>query len=66
MTEIPDWESLVSPRVGIVTKLVPQFRSAEEPSPPHLYTANLSHFDLRYAPPAARLNAGKGPTEEIA
>ncbi len=62
MVEV-DWESLVSSRVGVITQLTPQHRSAEEPVPPYLYTAMLSHFDFRRGSLSERLNAGKGRTE---
>lgn len=65
MTGAP-WDLLVSPRTGLVTELVPQSRSAEEPVPPHLFTATLAHFDFRAAPRQERLNAGKGRTEQEA
>ena len=66
MSKLPNWKSLVSTRVGIVSKLEPQYRLAEEPTPPYLYTATLSHFDMKNASLKERLNAGKGPTEEFA
>lgn len=60
------WLDLVSSRVGLVTELQPQYRGAEEPVPPFLFTATLAHFDFRLAPRADRLNAGKGRTENEA
>jgi ribosomal protein S12 methylthiotransferase accessory factor len=60
------WDFLVSPRVGLITDLSPQYRGPEEPVPPYLYTSTLAHFDFRPAPRQERLNAGKGRTEEEA
>jgi len=60
------WEDLVSAKVGLVTELSPQVRGAEEPVPPYLYTATLSHFDFRTVERQERLNAGKGRTEREA
>lgn len=57
---------LVSPRVGLVTRLVPQDRGAEEPAPPYLYTATMAHFDFQAARREDRLSAGKGRTERAA
>jgi len=56
-------ELLVSRRTGIITEVAHQQRGAEEPVPPHLFTAMLSHFDFRAAPAAERLSGGKGATE---
>jgi len=61
-----DWRDLVSPKVGLVRSLSPQIRGSEEPRPPHLYTATLSHFDFRLVDKQERLAAGKGRTEEEA
>ena len=58
--------ALVSDRVGLVRDLAPQPRGPEEPVPPYLYTADLSHFDFRMAPRSERLNAGKGRTPDEA
>lgn len=60
------WADLVSSRVGIVRTLRAQPRGSEEPEPPYLWTAVLSHFDFRAAPRAERWAAGKGATEEAA
>lgn len=65
MKENP-WDELVSPRVGVVTQLIPQQRGADEPVPPYLYTATLAHFDFRAVERQERLNAGKGRTENEA
>lgn len=54
---------LVSPKVGVITSLSRIVRGAEEPSPPFIYQATLSHFDYRKAKPIERANAGKGFTE---
>lgn len=60
------WRDLVSPKVGLVRSLSPQGRGAEEPMPPHLYTATLSNFDFRNVDRQERIAAGKGRTEEQA
>jgi ribosomal protein S12 methylthiotransferase accessory factor len=60
------YQDLVSPRVGVVREIAPQVRGAEEPLPPYLYTATLSHFDFRHVDRQERLAAGKGRTEEEA
>lgn len=60
------WSDLVSPRVGVIRSLQPQSRGADEPEPPHLWTAQLSNFDFRVAPRSERMMAGKGRTEETA
>jgi ribosomal protein S12 methylthiotransferase accessory factor len=57
------WADLVSPRVGVIKQLRPQPRAVEEPEPPFLYTARLSHFDFRLADVSERMAAGKGWTE---
>ena len=54
---------LVSPKVGIIRSLSKIVTGADEPSPPVIYQATLSHFDYRKGEPAARMNAGKGLTE---
>jgi ribosomal protein S12 methylthiotransferase accessory factor len=59
-------EELVSARVGVIRDLSPQSRGAEEPMPPHLYTATLSHFDFRSTERTERIAAGKGTSEEEA
>lgn len=41
-------------------------RGADEPSPPVIYQAELSHFDFRKAEPLDRASAGKGVTKEEA
>lgn len=55
--------ALVSRRCGLVRDMAAQGRGPDEPCPPHLWTATLSHFDFRAAPQAERLNAGKGRSE---
>ena len=60
------WMELVSSRVGLIRQLAPQTRGPEEPLPPHLYTATLSHFDFRSTNRSERVAAGKGATEEDA
>jgi ribosomal protein S12 methylthiotransferase accessory factor len=57
---------LVSDRVGLVRSLTPVQRGADEPRPPHVMQATLSHFDFRSAPLRDRLASGKGETEEEA
>lgn len=57
---------LVSPRVGILRSLSKIVRGVEEPTPPIIYQATLSHFDYRQAPPEERAAAGKGLTENDA
>ena len=57
------WSDIVSPRVGIVRSIAPQGRGNDEPVPPYLHTATLSHFDFRMADKSERMSAGKGHTE---
>lgn len=57
---------LVSPKVGIIRSLTKIVTGAEEPTPPVIYQATLSHFDYRKGEPAMRMNAGKGLTENDA
>ena len=57
---------LVSRRTGVITEIGHQHRGAEEPVPPHLFTATLAHFDFRTAPLSERLSGGKGATEGAA
>lgn len=54
---------LVSPRVGLIRSLVRVQRGAGEPTPPIVYQATLSNFDLRTATPIERATAGKGVTD---
>src|SRR5215216_215180 len=54
---------LVSPRVGIISSLSRVSRGAEEPVPPFVYQATLSHFDYRNPTSSERVSAGKGVTE---
>jgi len=57
---------LVSDRTGIIRNVTRIQRGAEEPSPPFIYQAELSHFDFRAATPLDRGSAGKGVTKEDA
>lgn len=57
---------LVSPRVGVLRSLSKIVRGVEEPTPPIIYQATLSHFDYRLAPPEERAAAGKGLTDSDA
>src|SRR5215467_3148465 len=57
---------LVSPRVGVIRSLVRVTRGLEEPNPPIIYHALLSHFDFRKAPLLDRGATGKGATENEA
>jgi ribosomal protein S12 methylthiotransferase accessory factor len=57
---------LVSPKVGIIRNLSKFVRGVEEPCPPFIYQAILSHFDYRLAPHMERAAAGKGRTESDA
>jgi ribosomal protein S12 methylthiotransferase accessory factor len=53
----------VSPRVGLIRSLSRIHRGAEEPNPPVVYQATLSHFDFRRAPPVERVGSGKAESE---
>jgi ribosomal protein S12 methylthiotransferase accessory factor len=57
---------LVSDRTGIIRSVTRVQRGAEEPSPPLIYEAELSHFDFRAAKRLDRASAGKGLTKEDA
>jgi ribosomal protein S12 methylthiotransferase accessory factor len=57
---------LVSPKVGILRSLSKIVRGVEEPTPPIIYQATLSHFDYRLAPALERMAAGKGRTDDQA
>lgn len=57
---------LVSDRVGIIKSLIFPTRGADEPNPPLICQATLSHFDFRKAEPSQRIAAGKGRTESEA
>jgi len=57
---------LVSPKVGVIRSLTKVVRGVEEPNPPIMYQAVLSHFDYRMAPQVERSAAGKGRTESEA
>lgn len=54
---------LVSPKVGIIHTLSRITRGAEEPVPPFIYQATLSHFDYRNPNSSERVSAGKGISE---
>lgn len=54
---------LVSPRVGLIRRLTRLTRNAEEPNPPVIYQALLSHFNFRTATELERSGGGKGETE---
>lgn len=57
---------LVSPRTGIIRSVSRVQRGAEEPCPPMVYRAEVSHFDFRMAKAQDRAAAGKGATKEAA
>src|SRR5882672_5724793 len=57
---------LVSPRVGVIRSFSKVVRGVEEPTPPIMYQATLSHHDYRLAPPEERVAAGKGLTDDDA
>ncbi len=60
------WADLVSPRTGVIRSVSPFQRGAEEPCPPILYRAEISHFDFQMAKAQERGSVGKGITEEEA
>lgn len=60
------YRALVSPEVGIIRSLQPASRGVDEPNPPVIYQAMLSHFDFRNARPLDRAAVGKGATEDDA
>jgi ribosomal protein S12 methylthiotransferase accessory factor len=57
---------LISNRTGIIRSVTCVQRGAEEPSPPIICQAELSHFDFRAAKPLDRTTVGKGVTREQA
>ena len=57
---------MVDPRVGLVRSLSRVCRGMEEPNPPVVYHAVLSHFDLRKGEAVERSASGKGDTESEA
>jgi ribosomal protein S12 methylthiotransferase accessory factor len=57
---------LVSARTGIIRSINRVQRGAEEPCPPMVYRAEVSHFDFRMAKAQDRAAAGKGATKEAA
>jgi ribosomal protein S12 methylthiotransferase accessory factor len=54
---------LVSPRTGLIRRLTRMSRRADEPNPPVIYQALLSHFNFRRATELERSGGGKGETE---
>lgn len=56
-------EALVSRRCGLVTSMTPQPRRQEEPTPPFLWNATLTHYNFLNPSLAMRLTGGKGLTE---
>ena len=64
--EIQRLMTLVSPRVGVIRNLSKINRGVEEPTPPVIYQATLSHFDYRVAPTEERAAAGQGLTDNDA
>jgi ribosomal protein S12 methylthiotransferase accessory factor len=58
--------ALVSDRTGVIRSVTCVQRGAEEPSPPIICQAELSHFDFRAAKPLDRTTVGKGVTREQA
>jgi len=60
------WKELVSHKVGIIKEIAPQGRGTDEPYPPYLYCATLSHFDFHRREKPDRVGAGKGFTEKEA
>lgn len=63
---VGDWADLVSPRTGIIRSVSRVQRGADEPSPPIIYQAEVSHFDFHAAKAQDRASAGKGMSEEEA
>ena len=63
---VGSWADFVSPRTGIIRSVSRVQRGAEEPSPPFIYQAEVSHFDFRMTNAQDRGSAGKGTTEEEA
>lgn len=57
---------LVSDRTGIIKSLSCVPRGVDEPNPPVLYQATISHFDFRKAHKSERVASGKGRTENDA
>lgn len=53
---------LVSSEVGLIRSLTLVARGADEPNPPIIYQAMLSHFDFRMAKDWERVAVGKGIT----
>lgn len=68
-TQTPQLEhllELISPKVGVIRDLSLVVRGAEEPDPPIIYQATLSHFDFRKAKAWERSAVGKGLSESEA
>ena len=59
-------EALVSRRCGLITEMTPQPRALEEPTPPYLWNATLTHYNFLNLSLAMRLTGGKGLTESHA
>jgi ribosomal protein S12 methylthiotransferase accessory factor len=57
---------LISPRTGIIRNVSRISRGIQEPNPPVICQATLSHFDFRTAKALERTVAGKGETEHEA
>lgn len=69
MTATPNSDrlsELVSPKVGVIRDLSLVVRGAEEPDPPIIYQATLSHFDFRKGKNWERMAVGKGVTKSEA
>jgi ribosomal protein S12 methylthiotransferase accessory factor len=57
---------LVSPRVGLITRLQRVDQGGQAPVPPFIYQATVAAFDYRRASPITRLAVGKGRSESEA
>jgi ribosomal protein S12 methylthiotransferase accessory factor len=57
---------LVSDRTGVIKSVSRVPRGVDEPNPPVLYQATISHFDFRKADKSERVVGGKGLTENDA
>src|SRR5262249_22680352 len=62
-SELARLMDFVSPRCGIIRDVSRTARGVDEPVPPVLYHAQLSHFDSRKGTPIERMGAGKGMTD---
>ena len=63
---IGELSRLISPRTGIIRSLSRISRGIEEPNPPVICQATLSHFDFRAAKAIERTVGGKGETDHQA